>query len=75
MKQSKCPIIMEDPYEDTVIIVDPDSSTATAQDPDYVAPAPKTRVSTKWPIRIIISQLMRIGEMVSARLREMKQRS
>ena len=35
---------MEDPYEDSVIIVDPDSSTVTAQDPDYVAPAPKTRV-------------------------------
>ena len=54
MKQNKCPIIMEDPYEDSVIIVDPDSSTTTAQDPDYVAPAPKTRVSTKWSIRIIV---------------------
>ena len=54
MKQNKCPIIMEDPYEDSVIIVDPDSSTTTAQDPDYVAPAPKTRVSAKWSIRIIV---------------------
>ena len=35
---------MEDPYEDSVIIVDPDSSTTTVQDPDYIAPPPKTKV-------------------------------
>ena len=32
---------MEDPYEDSVIIVDPDSSTATTHDPDYIAPNSK----------------------------------
>ena len=36
--------IMEDPYEDSVIIVDPDSSTVTSHDPDYMAPVPKTKV-------------------------------
>ena len=36
--------IMEDPYEDSVIIVDPDSSTTTVQDPDYIAPPPKIKV-------------------------------
>ena len=35
---------MEDPYEDSVIIVDPDSSTVTSHDPDYMAPVPKTKV-------------------------------
>ena len=35
---------MEDPYEDSVIIVDPDSSTVTVHDPDYTAPVPKTKV-------------------------------
>ena len=68
MKQSKCPVIMEDPYEDSVIVVDPDSSTVTVQDPDYVAPAPKTRVSTKWSIRIItvLVHLIWIGVRVSS---------
>ena len=44
---------MEDPYEDSVIIVDPDSSTATTHDPDYIAP--NSKVLTESAIRLLQS--------------------
>ena len=49
---------MEDPYEDSVIIVDPDSSTVTAHDPDYTAPVTKTKVCNSMLITFTFSDSM-----------------